>query len=124
MGRAVRAEPEGLLDPPGAHRHLEAAARWARRACSDLDEVGRRLAAAEIALDRGDEEAGLGALRQGLEAGRRRGYLNWGFFRPDAVARLCVRALEEGIEVPYVRQLIRRRGLVPAGRPSGAGGAG
>ncbi len=97
-------------DGPGALRHLDAAARWA---CSDLDEVGWRLAAAEIALDRGDEEAGLGALRQGLETGRRRGYLNWWFFRPDAVARLCVKALEEGIEASYVQQLVRRRGLVP-----------
>ena len=33
------------------------------------------------------------------------------------MARLCVKALEAGIEVEYVRDLVRRRGLVPENPP-------
>jgi DNA-binding SARP family transcriptional activator len=33
------------------------------------------------------------------------------------MTRLCVKALEEGLEVPYVQELIRKRNLVPASPP-------
>ncbi len=104
-------------DEAGALRHLQAAARWAEATGSHLDALGWRLAMAELLLGRGEEEAALEPLRQGLEIGRRHGHLNWWLFRPEAVARLCVKALEKGIEVPYVQELVRRRGLVPERPP-------
>ena len=33
-------------------------------------------------------------------------------WRPSVMARLCARALEAGVEVEYVRDLIRKRGLI------------
>jgi len=33
------------------------------------------------------------------------------------MARLCARALEAGVEVEYVRDLIRKRGLIPEEPP-------
>lgn len=76
------------------------------------------LASAQFALDRGDESAGLSFLGQGMALGRRQGYVNmlW-WWRPDVMTRLCVKALEAGIEVEYVQDLIRRRNLVPEAPP-------
>jgi hypothetical protein len=34
-------------------------------------------------------------------------------WRYDVMPRLCVKALESGIEVEYVRSLIRKRNLIP-----------
>ena len=67
---------------------------------------------AEMSLDRGNDTHGMEVLRQALRLGGAGGYLNnFGDLR-TATARLCARALEAGIEVPYVQWLIRTRRLV------------
>ena len=60
-------------------------------------EFMERLTAARIALGAGDESAGLSALRQGMELGRKQGYVNlfW-WWEPEAMTRLCIKALESG----------------------------
>jgi DNA-binding SARP family transcriptional activator len=73
------------------------------------------LTEAYLAFDHEDEERGLGALREGLALGRERGYFSTFGWRPAVLSRLCAKALEAGIEVEYVRDLIRKRGLVPEG---------
>ena len=72
------------------------------------------LSKAQFFLDRKDEPAGLEALRNAMAIGREGHHLNllW-WWRPKTMARLCAVALEAGIEVPYVREMIRRNGLVP-----------
>lgn len=62
-----------------------------------------------------DETArGLAALRRALATGR---HLNamviTPFWLPQLLTPLCIRALSAGIEVDYVRRLIRRRRLLP-----------
>ena len=52
-----------------------------------------------------------------MALGRERGYVNSHVWIPAVMARLCARALEEGIEVDYVRGLVQRRGLVPENPP-------
>lgn len=56
---------------------------------------------------------GLAALRQALALGKRCSYLNTVVWHPVAMAALCQTALEQNIEVEYVQQLVRRRGLLP-----------
>ncbi len=58
-------------------------------------------------------QAGLTTLRKGFNLGREKGFVNSSFWDPKSMARLCVAALEEGIETEYVQNLISRRGLFP-----------
>jgi hypothetical protein len=72
---------------------------------------------AQIALAHGHERTGLAALRRGLELGREYGYSHFLWWRPAAVARALVHALEKGIEPEYAKSLIKRRRLVPEQPP-------
>jgi LuxR family maltose regulon positive regulatory protein len=72
---------------------------------------------AGIALGHGRDRAGLTALRRGLALGREYGYTHFQWWLPEDMGRICVRALEAGIEVDYVRDLVRRRRLMPQTPP-------
>ncbi len=100
--------------------HCQAAAQLAV-AGKLVEQTGSRFqeymylsAEAWITLERGDETAGLEHLRKAFAVGREQGYLTmfWWWY-PKAMARLCVKALEAGIEPEYARELIRLRGLLP-----------
>ena len=70
-----------------------------------------------LALDHGRQRPGLNALRRGLALGREYGYAHFLWWRPDAMARVCAHALEAGIEVDYVKSLIKQRGLASEAPP-------
>lgn len=82
-----------------------------------MTEFSCHLAQAEFFLDLGDEDAAATSLRTAMPLGRKQGYINVWLWRPEVMARLCGKALELGIEVDYVRDLIKRRGLVPEQTP-------
>jgi len=72
------------------------------------------LAEARIAFGSGDESGGLSALREGFEIGRKQGYVNlFNWWEPGVMTRLCLKALDAGIEPAYVLDLVRKRGLSP-----------
>ncbi len=71
------------------------------------------MAEALFALDRGEEASGLASLRKALAIGKEGKYLDPYVDQPSAMARLCEKALEAGIEVEYVQELIRIRNLIP-----------
>ncbi len=83
----------------------------ARAMGSRLAEWAGGLVEAQIALDQGDEARGLERLAHALALGREYGLVNVWTWHPLAMARLCATALTHGIEVDYVRFLIRSRGL-------------
>lgn len=66
---------------------------------------------ARLALEHGRQRPGLKALRRGFALGREYGYSHFLWWRPGAMARACTYALEAGIEVDYVRGLVKRRRL-------------
>ncbi len=76
------------------------------------------LADARLGLARGDEAAGLSALREGMALGKDQGYTHtcW-WWQPAAMTRLCITALEAGIEPEYARLMIVGNGLVPETPP-------
>jgi DNA-binding SARP family transcriptional activator len=76
------------------------------------------LLGASVAFADGDDEDGLRSLAAAMALGRENGYMNTFYWRPDRMAELCVRALTAGIEAPYVRDLVRKRGLVPREVPA------
>jgi DNA-binding SARP family transcriptional activator len=68
---------------------------------------------AELCYAAGDGATGEALLREMLRRGRE-GMLGYcAFWRPTFMARACARALEHGIEVDYVRALVRGHSLTP-----------
>lgn len=82
---------------------------------SRLLEFMTNLTDAQVALEAGNEDRALHALRAGMTLGREHGFLHVLWWEPDAMARLCAHALRHGIEKDYVRRLIRERHLAPDG---------
>jgi two-component SAPR family response regulator len=68
---------------------------------------------ARFAFDRGQEKDGFDHLRRAMALGARYGFLNIPRWNNGNMSRLCAIALEHDIEAGYVRNLIKRRGLVP-----------
>lgn len=102
--------------------------RKARRTLKEIRGIGLRiqnrlleymsfLSFAQITLAVGRPGYGRNALRYALGLGREKGFAHMLWWQPEEMARLCVFALEEGIETDYVRDLIKRRQLVPAEPP-------
>ena len=69
------------------------------------------LSYAQMALEHGRPRSGFKALRSALSLGRQYGYMHGFWWQPAAVSRLCCHALEQDIEVDYVKKLIRTRNL-------------
>lgn len=104
-----------------ASGEADSASEQLESAASEIDRYGSRilcfmhlLASARLALDRQNGGEGDLLLRRALHLGAREGYsylLAW--WEPEVMARLCVRALEEGIETAYVQDPLRRCRLTP-----------
>ncbi len=100
-----------------ARRHLDHALGIARSIPSAFFEFMARLLEAQLCLDDDRAGEGLAALRAGMALGRQHGYVTSLVWIPAIMARLCAAALAAGIEVEYVRGLVRKRGLVPTEPP-------
>lgn len=75
-------------------------------------------AQAEFQLQAGDQVRARESLQALMSLGRTHNLVNAASWRDDAMALLCAKALEYGVEQDYVRRLIRRRQLEPAGPAS------
>lgn len=78
-----------------------------------LIEYGWRLFSAQIALDLGQHRQAREHVECAMGIGRQHGYMHLCFFPRAVMARLCLEALEAGIETSYVRALIERNALAP-----------
>jgi DNA-binding SARP family transcriptional activator len=97
-----------------ADNELADAEDFALRTGSNSFGFACRLVRTHFTLDRNQEPAGTDLLRQVLKMGRDNGFTNTPLVcRPDVWSLLCATALEGGIEVEYVRELIRRQRLHP-----------
>jgi DNA-binding SARP family transcriptional activator len=92
---------------------LERAGRLGRESGMRFVDFVSLLTGAFFSLAKGEEEKALLCLRQGLEIGQEKGYGGLYLWRPGMLETLCARALEEGIQVPYVTKLVRKADLVP-----------
>lgn len=119
---SIRLALAQILHETGDHRQAEAqlavAGRLAEQTGSRFLEYMYLTAAAWIAWEQGDESIGLERLRNAFAVGREQGFLNmfWWWY-PKAMAKLCAKAMEAGIEPVYARELIRRRNLLPDSPP-------
>jgi LuxR family transcriptional regulator, maltose regulon positive regulatory protein len=97
--------------------HLSKASHLARRMKSNLFNFMVLSNKALYAFDDRKEESGLSFLGQALRIGREEGYFDPRIIQPDGLSKLCMKALEVGIEVEYVQELIRRLKVRPEKPP-------
>ena len=64
-------------------------------------------------LKKGKEKQALEAIREGLEIGRKKGFVNIFMCPQDVMKTILAKALECGIEETYVRNLIQRNAVMP-----------
>ena len=102
----------------------EKAESWLTKASTLADQISSsflsfnlHLTRAELYYVRGDNEAGKTALTQAMVIGRQKNHLNTDWWRPSAMCGLCIKALENNIEVDYVQQLIKTHKLYPDSPP-------
>jgi len=66
-----------------------------------------------LLTETGDAPGGVAKLREGMRRGKEIGQFGTHFWHPKFQARIAARALREGIEVPYVLEMIRKNRLLP-----------
>lgn len=109
--RALALAIDGQWEAAGAY--LPEVLEMGSKFPSPWMEFQAELVEAHIHFARGDETLGLTALSRAMAAGRQADVMIMRFWLPEFIGPLCARALDAGIEVDYVRRLIRRRKLLP-----------
>jgi len=102
---------------PEALKHLKQASDLSRRMGIEFGTFCCLFTKAQFEFDRGEEKKARDILRKALSLGKDRGFMGLFIDRPATTARICMKALEAGIEVDYVREMIRERNLAPEQRP-------
>jgi DNA-binding SARP family transcriptional activator len=106
-----------LGDERRAASQLRRVHEGAREIRNPLFEFMSLLVYAHIALEHGRERSGINSLRYAMGVGREHGFMHFLWWQPAMMAKLCVRALKAGIEVEYVKEIIRQRNLMPEEPP-------
>lgn len=114
LNRLVRAQLLYLSgDTEEAKANLRRALTIARAMNSAELEIFAHFLQAEWALGEGYKETAHEALAKAIGLARKVGYINAALWQPSMLERLCAEALSAGIEIDYVRWLIRKRRLAP-----------
>jgi LuxR family maltose regulon positive regulatory protein len=100
-----------------AWSYLHEVFHFAGRFKSKLLEYYGLMIEAYFYFEQGAEASGLASLRKALVIGKGSGIPMAFIDQPAVTARLCVKALEENIEAPYVQDIIRKRRLIPDNPP-------
>ena len=97
-----------------ARKEIERMRRTGRAMNSDYLEFVADLTEAHDLLQSGADSVRVHEiLRRAMALGRERGFVNFPFWQPAIMSRLCAVALEAEIETAYVRSLIAKRDLLP-----------
>jgi len=96
-----------------ASRNLGAALRIGEECGMKFVRFACLLAGGIFFLERGEMSSGIDSLREGLRVGRENGFTDIYLWRPGLLEAVAAAALEHRIETEYVRDLVRRNGLVP-----------
>jgi DNA-binding SARP family transcriptional activator len=100
-----------------AYLHLNKVDYFSRRMKSSCINFTYLLAKAQFAFDQDDDKSAFKYLQNAMFLGRENGYTNFFVWRPEVMVKLCMKALAAGIEVDYVKELIRKRNLFPENPP-------
>ena len=122
MGSPVFQGGDHLLNAVALHRfgknkeameELEKGSLIAQETQSKLLLFNSLLSKAFFSFEKGEEASGLQSLKRALRIGKDQRFLNTHFDDPKVTASLCMKALEAGIEIDYVQEIIRRRRFIP-----------
>ncbi len=102
-----------------ATRHMEEARRIGSETEIPIGVWLSHLTEAYFNLKRGNDASAVAPLEKGLQIGCETGMHGTFLWLPDMFEKVAAKALEKGIEVDYVRELIRRNQLAPD--PASAG---
>jgi DNA-binding SARP family transcriptional activator len=102
-----------LHEDEDAARHMAEARRIGYEIEQSLGVWISYLTEAYFHLQKNDYAAAIAPLRKGLEIGREVGLFGLLIRLTDMLEKISIKALQEGIEVDYVRELIRRNRLAP-----------
>jgi ATP/maltotriose-dependent transcriptional regulator MalT/DNA-binding SARP family transcriptional activator len=100
-----------------ALKHLKQASDLSRRMKIEFGTFCCLFTKAQFEFDRGEEEKARVTLRKALSLGKERGFMGIFIDRPATTVRVCMKALEAGVEIDYVREMIRERNLMPEQPP-------
>ena len=100
-----------------AKKHLKQAADLSRQMKIGFGEFCCLFTQAQFDFDWGEEKSAWITLQKALSLGKERGLMGIYIDCPASTARVCLKALEAGIEVDYIREMIRERNLMPEHPP-------
>lgn len=93
---------------PEAVQWLERVMEIGDRMQSDLLRFGRWILTAQLSFDRNNEAEGFDALQKALKIAESRGLMQYPGCQPQIMATLCGKALNAGIQVPFVLRMIQK----------------
>ena len=103
---------------------FENAESWLKKAAALTEELDSGFLMFNLLLTRTELDytlkndiAGLNALSQAMIIGRDKNYINTEWWNPDVICDLCIKALENNIQVDYVQKLIIKSKLFPDDPP-------
>jgi LuxR family transcriptional regulator, maltose regulon positive regulatory protein len=102
-----------LREDGEADRHLAKALRIGSETGIPIGVWLSYMTEAYFHLERKDDALAITPLKKGLQIGRENGIVGTTLWLPDMFERVAVKALEEGIEIEYVRDFIQRHRIVP-----------
>ncbi|TFH32972.1 MAG: tetratricopeptide repeat protein, partial [Deltaproteobacteria bacterium] len=102
-----------LREDEEADRHVEEARRIGEETEIPIGVWLSYMTEAYFHLERNDDASAIAPLKKGLQIGLENGIFGTTLCLPDMFERVAGKALEEGIEVDYVQDFIRRHRLVP-----------
>lgn len=98
----------------GARHQLVVSKKIIKKSRSDTNHFTYLFVMSEIAYIQGRDQVGLAILQKAFLKGRRCNFTTlFCWWQPEVLSGLCIRALEENIEVSYVKKIIRLNALVP-----------
>jgi len=114
MAWIVGALVKRALGKPGEARAILSEARKieSRHQC-DKFSYQTDLVESILLIEDGNVPGGVETLREAMQRGRERRLLGSHFWHPKFQAEVAARALREGIEVPFVQEMIRKNRLLP-----------
>jgi LuxR family maltose regulon positive regulatory protein len=103
----VRGEDEKLTE------HFDQADRIGARSKNKFIHFACLLIRAYVSLQKGDEASAVPLLKEGMRIGRENGFVNLYMWLPGVMEDIMAKALDSGIDVPYVQDLVRKNSLFP-----------
>jgi DNA-binding SARP family transcriptional activator len=98
-----------------ADLRLDAALNLSDRFGSMQIKFGCLLTRARFAFERNEDTKAIQTLKRALSLGSQKSFFNTFFWLSDVMSFLCGKALENGIQAPYVQEIILKRRLTPQG---------